>query len=39
MILSYEKESIDDIELIYNISIEIKSNETYHLEHYEVVPY
>jgi len=39
MILSYERESIDDIELMYNISVEIRSNETYHLEHYEVVPY
>lgn len=39
MILSYERENIDDIELIYNIKVEVKSNSSYHLEHYEVIPY
>jgi ribonuclease G len=37
-ILNYEKESIDEIELTYNISIEIKPNDRCHLEHYEVIP-
>ena len=39
MILSYEKESLDDIELVYNISVEIKPNSSFHLEHYEVLPF
>lgn len=39
MILNYERENIDDIELIYNIKVEIKPNSSYHLEHYEVTPY
>ncbi len=37
-ILNDEKESIDEIELTYNISIEIKPNDRCHLEHYEVIP-
>lgn len=39
MILSYEKESLDDIELVYNISIEMKPNSSFHLEHYEILPF
>ncbi len=38
IMLNSDKESIDDIELMNNLSIEIKPNEKYHLEHFEVIP-
>ncbi|TYB32558.1 MAG: Rne/Rng family ribonuclease, partial [Flexistipes sinusarabici] len=37
-ILNYEKESIDEIELTYSIDVEIKPNDKYHLEHFDVIP-
>ena len=38
LMLSSIKESIDDIELMNNLSLEIKPNEKYHVEHFEVIP-
>ncbi|MGA1845576.1 Rne/Rng family ribonuclease [Deferribacter abyssi] len=38
ILLNNEKDSIDEIELMFNIAIEVKANNTFHLEHYEVIP-
>ncbi|MGA1862505.1 Rne/Rng family ribonuclease [Deferribacter thermophilus] len=36
--LNNEKESLDEIELMYNITIEVKANSNFHTEYYEVIP-
>ncbi|MEF3254330.1 MAG: Rne/Rng family ribonuclease [Deferribacterales bacterium] len=38
LILNNEQEHLDDIEMMYNITVEIKPNSHYHLEHYEITP-
>lgn len=36
--LNDEKECLDEIELMYNINIEVKANNNFHIEYYEVIP-
>lgn len=38
IILNNEKDNIDDIEMMFKLSVEIKPNSAYHIEHYEVIP-
>lgn len=38
IILNDDQDSIHDIELMNDLSIEIKPNEKFHLEHFEVIP-
>ncbi|MGC9062760.1 ribonuclease E/G, partial [Calditerrivibrio sp.] len=38
IILNNERENIDEIEVMFQLSIEIKPNSRYHMEHYEVIP-
>ncbi|KAA0258949.1 Rne/Rng family ribonuclease [Deferribacter autotrophicus] len=38
ILLNNEKDSIDEIELMFNVAIEVKANNTFHIEHYEVIP-
>ncbi|WP_022851299.1 Rne/Rng family ribonuclease [Limisalsivibrio acetivorans] len=36
LVLNDEKESLDEIELMLNVTIEIRPNDEYHIEHYDV---
>ncbi len=38
IILNNEKDNLDEIEMMFRLSVEIKPNRSYHIEHYEVIP-
>ncbi len=38
ILLSNERESLADLELLYNVKIEMKFRPHFHLEHYEIIP-
>lgn len=38
LVMNNEKESLDEIELMNDVKVEIKPNKAFHQEHYEVIP-